>query len=114
MRWADWLDWGKVRASYGTSGQIFDAEYLAHGLMMVYNDPFLENNGMEPNKMISPDLTWEKTEQYNIGLDLDLFDYRLKMKLDYYYKLTSSLIYDIPLPGNMLIAKTRTESHGIV
>ena len=40
MRWADWLDWGKVRASYGTSGQIFDAEYLAHGLMMVYNDPF--------------------------------------------------------------------------
>ncbi|MEJ8779122.1 MULTISPECIES: SusC/RagA family TonB-linked outer membrane protein [Butyricimonas] len=110
MRWADWLDWGKVRASYGTSGQIFDAEYLAHGLMMVYNDPFLENNGMEPNKMISPDLTWEKTEQYNIGLDLDLFDYRLKMKLDYYYKLTSSLIYDIPLPGNMLIAKTRTEN----
>ena len=41
---------------------------------------------------------------------MDLFDYRLKMKLDYYYKLTSSLIYDIPLPGNMLIAKTRTEN----
>lgn len=33
MRWADWLDWGKLRASYGTSGQIFDSEYLAHGLI---------------------------------------------------------------------------------
>lgn len=78
--------------------------------MAVKKDPFLENNGMVPDKMISPDLTWEKTEQYNIGLDLDLFDYRLKMKLDYYYKLTSSLIYDIPLPGNMLISKIRTEN----
>lgn len=92
MRWASWLDWGKLRASYGTSGQIFTDEYLAHGLMSVDSDAFMENNGMIPNTMISPDLTWEKSEQYDIGLDLDMFDYRLKMKLDYYYKLTSSLI----------------------
>ena len=54
--------------------------------------------------MISPDLTWEKSEQYDIGLDLDMFDYRLKMKLDYYYKLTSSLIYNVELPGTILLA----------
>lgn len=110
MRWASWLDWGKLRASYGTSGQIFDSEYLAHGLMRVDNNPFLEQNGMTPSKLISSDLTWEKTEQYNIGLDLDLFNYRIKMKLDYYYKLTSSLIYDIPLAGTILIADERTEN----
>lgn len=110
MRWASWLDWGKLRASYGTSGQIFTDEYLAHGLMSVNNDAFMENNGMIPNTMISPDLTWEKSEQYDIGLDLDMFDYRLKMKLDYYYKLTSSLIYNVELPGTILLAGARTEN----
>lgn len=110
MRWASWLDWGKLRASYGTSGQIFTDEYLAHGLMSVNSDAFMENNGMIPNTMISPDLTWEKSEQYNIGLDLDMFDYRLKMKLDYYYKLTSSLIYSVKLPGTILLAGTRMEN----
>ncbi|OKZ19149.1 MAG: SusC/RagA family TonB-linked outer membrane protein [Butyricimonas synergistica] len=110
MRWASWLDWGKLRASYGTSGQIFTDEYLAHGLMSVDSDAFMENNGMIPNTMISPDLTWEKSEQYDIGLDLDMFDYRLKMKLDYYYKLTSSLIYNVELPGTILLAGARTEN----
>ncbi len=110
MRWASWLDWGKLRASYGTSGQIFTDEYLAHGLMSVNNDAFMENNGMIPNTMISPDLTWEKSEQYDIGLDLDMFDYRLKMKLDYYYKLTSSLIYNVELLGTILLAGARTEN----
>ena len=111
MRWASWLDWGKLRASYGTSGQIFTDEYLAHGLMSVDSDAFMENNGMIPNTMISPDLTWEKSEQYDIGLDLDMFDYRLKMKLDYYYKLTSSLIYNVELPGTILLAGARTVSY---
>ena len=110
MRLASWLDWGKLRASYGTSGQIFTDEYLAHGLMSVDSDAFMENNGMIPNTMISPDLTWEKSEQYDIGLDLDMFDYRLKMKLDYYYKLTSSLIYNVELPGTILLAGARTEN----
>lgn len=110
MRWASWLDWGKLRTSYGTSGQIFTDEYLAHGLMSVNTDTFMENTGMYPNTMISPDLTWEKSEQYDIGLDLDMFDYRLKMKLDYYYKLTSSLIYSVELPGTILLASSRMEN----
>ena len=42
-------------------------------------------SGATVNTAISLDLTWEKTEQYNIGLDLDMFDYRFKVKLDYYY-----------------------------
>ena len=110
MRWASWLDWGKLRASYGTSGQIFNDEYLAHGLMAVNTSAFLENMGMMSSMLISPDLTWEKSEQYNIGLDLDMFNYGLKVKLDYYYKLTSSLIYQVELPGTILIAGKRTEN----
>lgn len=110
MRWAHFLDWGKLRASYGTSGQVFNDPYLAHGLMRVIRGPFQEKSGVTANSAISPDLTWEKSEQYNIGLDLDMLDYRLKIKLDYYYKLTSSLIYAVPLPETILLTNKRTEN----
>lgn len=110
MRWAHFLDWGKVRASYGTSGQVFNDAYLAHGLMRVVRGPFDGKSGVTSGSAISPDLTWEKSEQYNIGLDMDMFDYRLKMKLDYYYKLTSSLIYSVPLPQTILLVNKRTEN----
>lgn len=110
MKWADWLDWGKLRGSYGTSGQVFTDAYLAHGLMRAIKGPFIGESGVTVSSAISPDLTWEKTEQYNIGLDLDMFNYRVKMKLDYYYKYTSSLIYSVPLPATILIADRRTEN----
>ena len=110
MRWAHWLDWGKLRASYGTSGQVFNDPYLAHGLMRVIRGPFQGNSGVTSGAAISPDLTWEKSEQYDIGLDLDMFNYRLKLKLDYYYKLTSSLIYKVPLPRTILLVNNRTEN----
>ena len=105
-----WLNWGKIRASYGTSGQIFTEAYLAHGLMRVESTTFLGHSSVTSEKPISPDLTWEKTEQYDVGLDMDMFDYRLNIKLDYYYKYTSSLIYGVPLSGSTYPFYRRTEN----
>ena len=52
-----------------------------------------------------------QTEQYDIGLDMDMFDYRLNLKLDYYYKYTSSLIYKVSLPrGGLYPFDERTEN----
>ena len=39
-----------------------------------------------------------------------MLNYRLKVKLDYYYKLTSSLIYSVPLPETILLVNKRTEN----
>ncbi|WP_026207753.1 SusC/RagA family TonB-linked outer membrane protein [Butyricimonas synergistica] len=106
-----WLNWGKIRGSYGTSGQTFTKAYLAYGLIGVdsYNS-FMGNFGTTPSSPIARDLTWEKTEQYDLGLDLDMFDYRLNVKLDYYYKYTSSLIYQVPLPAALYLHSSRTEN----
>ena len=82
---------------------MFNDPYMAHGLMRVVKGPFQGESGITAGSAISPDLTWEKSEQYNIGLDLDMLNYRLKVKLDYYYKLTSSLIYSVPLPETILL-----------
>lgn len=108
--WAgNWLNWGKIRGSYGTSGQIFSDPYLAHGLM-AQSASFMGNPGYSTDKPVSPDLTWEKTEQYDLGLDMDMFNYRVNLKLDYYYKYTSSLIYEISLPGEFFTFSERVEN----
>ena len=96
-----WLDWGKFRVSYGTSGQIFGNEYLAYGVLSATKRMFIGQTGMMVETPVSPNLTWEKSEQWDLGLDLDMLDYRLNMKLDYYYKLSKSLIYPIPMPGDV-------------
>lgn len=97
-RVSGWLDWAKIRASFGTSGQIFDSEYLAHGLMSASSLRFNNVTGMKTDVSIAPNLTWDKSKQYDIGLDLDMFSYRLKVKMDYYYKHTKGLLYDVDVP----------------
>ena len=105
-----WLNWGKIRGSYGKSGQTFTSAYLAHGLMNIMDKSFFGKTGITTDKPVSPYLTWEKTRQYDLGLDMDMFNYRLNVKLDYYYKYTSSLIYDIPIPGSLYAFGAQVEN----
>ena len=95
-----WLSYGKIRASWGTSGQEFNQPYLAHGTY-VLGDLFLGGVGMDPATIFNKSLTWEESDQYDFGLDVDLFDYRLKFKLDYYYKYSKSVLWNAPLPGSV-------------
>ena len=50
--------------------------------------------------LINRKLSWESTDQYNLGLDLDLMDYRFKMVLDYYYRYTKDQLNQVDLPGD--------------
>lgn len=102
MKRAYWLSFGKIRASWGTSGQKFGQRYLAHGLLEPNADSFLGQGGMIPSGgMINRSLTWEKTNQYDIGLDVSMFNYRLKLKVDYYSRYTTAQLHKVKLPGNM-------------
>lgn len=99
MRWAWWMDFGKIRATWGRTGSQFGIPYLAQGLM----EPGVKFDGiqgMRPSGVTNRKLKWEESDQYDIGLDVDMFDYRLGLTMDYYYKYTSSLIHRVPLPGD--------------
>lgn len=103
MQGFGWLDFGKFRASWGRSGMHFYQNYLALGIMEVDNSSYLGNGVLTPvwsDGLFNPDLSWEKTDQYDFGLDLDLLDYRLGMTLDYYYRYTTDMLYPVPIPGN--------------
>lgn len=102
----DWsrgvLDHGKLRVSYGKSGKQFDQPYIAQGSFSP-GDPYLGNPTIHPDLsrgLSNKYLTWEETGQYDFGLDLDFFDHRFGVVLDYYYRYTDKLLYPVMLPGN--------------
>ena len=105
-KFMDWsrgtLDYCKFRASWGKSGRQFDQPYIALGLLEA-NNPFLGYPTVTPDfglGLINQGLTWEKTDQYDLGLDMDLFNHRLAITLDYYYRYTNKLLYLVVLQGN--------------
>ena len=105
-KFMDWsrgtLDYCKFRASWGKSGRQFDQPYIALGLLEA-NNPFLGYPTVTPDfglGLINQGLTWEKTDQYDLGFDMDLFNHRLAITLDYYYRYTNKLLYLVVLQGN--------------
>ena len=92
-----WLSFGKIRASWGRSGKTFEQPYTAAGILQsgatsFQNEPILVPRG---DGLYNEELTWEETDQYDIGLDMDLLDYRLGVTVDYYYRYTDKLLFSV-------------------
>ncbi|MBE9601572.1 SusC/RagA family TonB-linked outer membrane protein [Pedobacter sp. MC2016-24] len=97
------LNFGKLRASWGKSGLTFSQTYLALGLLDNTPYPYTGQAGISPHYidgLLNPDLSWEKTSQMDLGIDLEMFDNRLSITSDYYYRKTTDLLYNSVLPGD--------------
>lgn len=87
----------KVRASYGRTGNQNIGNYVAQGTYSTganYNG----QSGVRIGGIPSADLSWESTDQADVGLDLGLFDNRLNLSMDLYKKVTNGLLFSMPLP----------------
>lgn len=93
---ADFVDQLKLRASYGSVGNRPTSLYPHYALYAA--DKYDEKPGGVLYQIENKNLTWEKTYTTGIGLDAVLFQ-RLNVTLDYYYKNTSNLLYQVPLPS---------------
>ena len=93
----------KLRAEYGRTGSQALSPYqslAAYAAGASYTLGTTEyQNGVVPSRVANPNLRWETTTQYNLGLDLGLFDGRLSATADYYHKRTDDLLYAKTLPG---------------
>ncbi len=92
----------KIRSSYGVTGNTEIPTYLSLGTVSsgttLLNGTRVSQSFI--NRLPNPNLEWEKTQQFDIGFDLALFNRRLTMGFDYYYKLTTDLLLDKPVPGS--------------
>ena len=93
----DWLTNLTIRASYGTSGnqEVGDSWYASRNLFGFGHD---YNNlpGSAHEQFGNPDLKWEQTNKFNVGLDITLFD-RLNIELDYYNHRTKDMVFAVPV-----------------
>lgn len=94
------LDLLKLHASYGVTGNSEIGTYKS--LSTVESGTILQNGGRVPyayiNSISNPNLKWERTKQFDIGVNLNLFRNRLTFDVSYYNKLTDDLLLDRPLP----------------
>ena len=96
-----WIADLKLRASYGATGNQNIGDFTALGLYATganynFNDIILP--GTSPATISNENLRWETTNQYDIGIDVSLFNYKLNLTVDYYNKLTNDLLINIDLP----------------
>jgi TonB-linked SusC/RagA family outer membrane protein len=85
----------KLRMSYGLTGNAEIGNFASRGL---YQGEFYEDEaGIVPESLPNPGLQWEKTSQYDIGVDFGFFNDRVTGEIDYYQKQTNDLLLDVPL-----------------
>jgi TonB-linked SusC/RagA family outer membrane protein len=90
----------KIRTSYGKTGNTEIGSYqslakFSPSFTIVNGNPV---NAVIPTAVANDNLTWESTAQTDIGLDIGFFNERLSFTVDYYYKKTEDLLYNVPLP----------------
>ena len=85
----------KVRGSVGYTGKVSFSPFQAMTMYQYLNDYEYKNGiGAIPVTIGNVDLTWERTMNYNIGIDISMFDRRLNFVLDAYIRNTTDLLLD--------------------
>ena len=96
----------KIRANYGVTGNQPIDSYLSILRLgpsgnFFYNGAFVPS--YSPTSNANPDLKWERTGQFDAGLDFSLFKSTLSGTFDFYTKTTTDLLwpFEVPVPPNL-------------
>lgn len=91
-----WIDNLALRLSYGKSGNDAIAAYRSLGVYGSSTSGAIFNGsqsvGFYPSRIANPDLTWETTAAYNVGLDFSVLKNRINLTVDAYYSRTNDLL----------------------
>ena len=103
MKSVSWIDLLKLRASYGENGncQLNPPLFTEYQSLAYYTYGWNYNGqmGQAPYNVGNPDLTWEKNKEFNVGVDWGFFKDRFTGTIEYYNRVTSDLLINVPLSG---------------
>ncbi|MBL1408873.1 SusC/RagA family TonB-linked outer membrane protein [Sphingobacterium faecale] len=106
MKDISWLDFLKARASYGTLGNERIGNYPYQSLIEFSNGALFYNGNTAVSAQSASqwqyairDITWEKTESYDLGLDFTGFSNRFNATFDVYKKITSDMLLALQIPS---------------
>ena len=100
----DWLTNTKIRFSWGKNGNenIGNYQYTvltSSGNNYIFGADESTTVGVKASGLANPDLKWEESEQYDIGLDFGFLDNALTFTLDYYIKNTNGMLMTMNIPS---------------
>lgn len=102
----EWIDYFKVRASWGRNGNenidAFSYTSLMDGGTNYYfgsGDNSTLQYGTNASRIANPDVKWEESEQIDVGFDLRLLNHALTIGFDYFKKDTEGMLIAQPIPG---------------
>lgn len=91
----------KARVSYGITGNdripasLYLSTFGPYGVVL--NESGNLQTGIEPKTLANPNLKWESTRQFDVGLDMGFANSRINASIDYYSKKTTDLLIQIPI-----------------
>lgn len=96
------IDHLKIRASYGVTGSNFIGDFTSKSSLRSLNSSFGNNSvvGFVNADPGNPDLSWEKSKQTDIGLDLGLMN-RVSVTLDYFNNISNDLLLNVNVPPSL-------------
>ena len=100
----NWMDFLKIRASWGQNGNsdIANFQYLstiAFDQSYVFGtDKITQSTGAYADILPNEDISWETSEQLDLGIDARFFNSRLGLAFDYYNKKTKDWLVQAPVP----------------
>ncbi|MCK0115189.1 SusC/RagA family TonB-linked outer membrane protein [Gelidibacter sp. F63206] len=99
MKDVSWINNLKLRGSYGEVGNDqLGNYYISQPLYAIY--PNAGAPGIFWDSTGNADLLWETSESFDVALEFGLFDNRLTGSFEYYKKVSSDLLYNVPIPGS--------------
>ncbi len=102
-----WISNLKLRAGFGVTGVIPSDNYISLTRWNLGSTYYYDNGtwkqGLEIASNPNPDLKWETSREFNVGIDFSFLNDRIGGSVDFYNKNTSDMLweYDVPTPPNL-------------
>lgn len=100
----NWLSELKIRASWGVLGDAEKVGYYPTAQVLSYNPKAYAFNGSlvggaYSGIAINRNISWEESQQTNIGLDFGIFNQKIKFTADYFINNRNNILYSAPVPS---------------
>ncbi|WP_298152202.1 SusC/RagA family TonB-linked outer membrane protein [Flavobacterium sp.] len=96
---ATFLSFGKLRASYGTSGSDQIGDYQFMDTYSTTGNNYNGISGLQPTRLFNPDFGWESNTKFEVALETGFLKDRIFFTVGWYRNRSSNQLVGIPLPG---------------
>ena len=108
------LSFGKIRASYGTTGNDQIGNYQFLNTYTPASAYYQNVIGLQPTRLYNPDFGWETNKKFEIAIETGFFKDRVFLTAAYYKNRSSNQLVGIPLPGTTGFAEIQSNLDAIV